>query len=725
MAGVLPGPALAHELLFALSGYAGDVIIERDGAFLVDPGADFIDRSDRALMNRLVTCGALYRTIIDFAATEHDPGVGMYHRALCIGIEADVLAPYRAEIVAAEREYVLDPDLPLAHLHELVHRHVAVFRHLAKFIEEHASGAARSVLGGAAMMDLLHEHANSSGVPAIHACLGALFRRCYAVMVNQIVAWAVHGNIVDPNGEFFIQRVSKARIGLGGRQSAGSSGGSSARAIDGRGALRTSARAVGAADDVHFISLLQMPQCCMSMRLAEVILFTGEAVRVAARATIETGAPQLNPAALAAAAAALRAVKVQPQQTFALESAFGALKQLVARHTWDILVDAAQLPAHLRALKNYFLLAKGDVWAAFIERGGAMLLHDVPTKARVMRGVERNLNAGALASAAATCSCDDDELFQRVSLCLELPRIDVGKAGGDGGAAGRATLVPGRATPRQLPLDLRSHGLETVGQVHTPSAEEAEAEAEASAADAAASGGRRSRVGVAFRLGRGVRRDELTTLRESARETFARRRSGSVWSTRKQRVDYGFDCEFSFRLESADARLAFVVQNSRRAPLAFVPAQRANVRLALGARRSASAVAVAFHGDGVGILANDDYAAFDGDVPEDVVAAHWMDYTGLASGAAHRARVVYSEVGGGGGGGGGGGAKKRWELKLYLWRTAGPRPADHVAPILQRVVDLRDRRHVGADLYCGAAWVGLCGSSDGELVAEDGASGGR
>ena len=638
------GSSLAHEVLFALSGYAGEVIVDRaDGSFAVAPSLDYIDASDRTLIDRLVACGALYRTICDFAATEHAVGAGMYHRALCIGIEEDVLKPYRAAIVTAEKEFVLDPELPLAHLHELVHQRAAVFRELARFIAQLSSGASRSVLRGAAMMDLLHEHAASTGVPALHRVMTGLFRRCYAVMLNQIITWSVHGTIVDPNGEFFIQRVAKTRRGgsSGRGGGGGGSGGGDHRSYTSGNSGSESSRREEARrrfdDDLHFISLRQMPQCCMSMRLAEVILFTGEAVRVARRATVTTGAPELDPAALADAASALRAVKVQPQQTFALESAFSAIKQLVARHTWSILVNAAELPSHLGALKDYFLLAKGDVWAAFIENAAVALLRDVPTKAPMLRSTERNLNAGALALAAQTCSCEDDPLFRRVSLALELPRIDIGST--DSADLQPADLVgPNPAEEEEetrrlvhLSQNLRNHGLEAAGQVDKP----------------------RFASAAAFRLGSGLAALSATRAGETSDlEASTRRRSGSVWTVRKQRVDLGFDCEFSFRLESPDARFAFVVQNTHRCPIGLVPSQRANVRLALGARRAAPAVSVAFHGDGVGILANDDYGRLNGlegdAVPKETVDAHWVNYPGLAGGASHRARVVYAQVGGGG-----------------------------------------------------------------------------
>ena len=45
-----------------------------------------------------------------------------------------------------------------------------------------------------------------------------------------------------------------------------------------------------------------------------------------------------------------------------------------ARELWDMLVQGASLPAHLNALKAYFLLGYGDFLTAFLQEVG--LFHD-------------------------------------------------------------------------------------------------------------------------------------------------------------------------------------------------------------------------------------------------------------------------------------------------------------------------------------------------------------
>ena len=46
----------------------------------------------------------------------------------------------------------------------------------------------------------------------------------------------------------------------------------------------------------------------------------------------------------------------------------------VAGQLWQLVVVHAELPAHLAALKNYFLLAKGDFYHSFIAEVGYLAL---------------------------------------------------------------------------------------------------------------------------------------------------------------------------------------------------------------------------------------------------------------------------------------------------------------------------------------------------------------
>ena len=88
----------------------------------------------------------------------------------------------------------------------------------------------------------------------------------------------------------------------------------------------------------------------------------------------------------------------------------------------------ADLPAHLNALKNYFLMWRGEFYQRFIVESHAML--DVPinpgsaASSQSLYHLQHDLNSGPLRRAAATSGCDvDDPLFSRFGMRLFMPRF--------------------------------------------------------------------------------------------------------------------------------------------------------------------------------------------------------------------------------------------------------------------------------------------------------------
>lgn len=61
------------------------------------------------------------------------------------------------------------------------------------------------------------------------------------------------------------------------------------------------------------------------------------------------------------------------------ETAVDSIKAIAANHLWQLVVVRADLNGHLRALKDYFLLAKGDFFQVdyFLEKLRALNLFPV------------------------------------------------------------------------------------------------------------------------------------------------------------------------------------------------------------------------------------------------------------------------------------------------------------------------------------------------------------
>ena len=82
--------------------------------------------------------------------------------------------------------------------------------------------------------------------------------------------------------------------------------------------------------------------------------------------------PEEDMAEAARKLAALRKAEVFHRLSF--ERIIEEVRATVARHLWQLVVEEADLRGHLRALKDYFLLAKGD----FFQVRAEVLIHGNP-----------------------------------------------------------------------------------------------------------------------------------------------------------------------------------------------------------------------------------------------------------------------------------------------------------------------------------------------------------
>ncbi|KAH6555105.1 hypothetical protein KP509_1Z281100 [Ceratopteris richardii] len=94
------------------------------------------------------------------------------------------------------------------------------------------------------------------------------------------------------------------------------------------------------------------------------------------------------------------------------EVAIDSIRTIAATHLWQLVVVHADLMGHLKALKDYFLLAKGDFFQCFLEESRSLMrLPPRPATA------EADLKIPFQQAAVKTLG-DEDRYFSRVSLKL-------------------------------------------------------------------------------------------------------------------------------------------------------------------------------------------------------------------------------------------------------------------------------------------------------------------
>ncbi|XP_021906800.1 gamma-tubulin complex component 4 [Carica papaya] len=292
---------MLHELLLALLGYTGDLIIDErehrkalginsfsdQPAFKLAPDISFVQRSDRYRIVGIITLGFYYRELDRFATksrnfswvrspylatsqTDHDlsnsqtlkPSV--YRRAIANGI-VEILSVYRSAVLHIEQKLLSETIPILATVTQGLTKFFLLLPPLYELILE----IERDDIRGGQLLNLLHKRCHC-GVPELQACIRRLLWHGHQVMYNQLASWMVYGILHDQHGEFFIWRQEDKDIEHGTSQPD----------ISEKLACMTTDDT--SLTDWHLgfhISLDMLPEY-IHMRVAESILFAGKAIRV-------------------------------------------------------------------------------------------------------------------------------------------------------------------------------------------------------------------------------------------------------------------------------------------------------------------------------------------------------------------------------------------------------------------------------------------------------------
>lgn len=443
--------AMLHELLLSLLGYTGDLIIdEREhqksiGLSPDDPISDqstfklasdisFIEPSERDIIERTITLGFYYRELDRFATKsrnlswigsgnvspisrtavlleEKTKNQSVYRRAIANGI-VEFLAIYRSVVLHMEQKLLSDPLPILATVTQSLNKFFVLLPPLYELILE----IERNGICGGKVLNLLHKRAHC-GVPEVQACIQRLLWHGHQVMYNQLASWMVYGILHDQYGEFFIC------------EQEGNSKHDSASHMNMAEKLARMAVKDGSLSDWHLgfhISLDMLPEY-IPMHVAESILFAGKAIRVLRNPSsafrsadarhkklmADELLPQLEADKIESMLKNLKESSEFHKRSF--EGAVDSIRAIAASHLWQLVVVRADLNGHLKAIKDYFLLAKGDFFQSFLEES-RQLMRLPPRQSTA----EADLMVPFRLAVTKTIS-DDDKYFSRVT--LRMPAI--------------------------------------------------------------------------------------------------------------------------------------------------------------------------------------------------------------------------------------------------------------------------------------------------------------
>ncbi|CAL5227089.1 g9995 [Coccomyxa viridis] len=405
--------SILQELLLALLGYDGDVFVEsrgeraeKGGKSVPEPWSiglnvstemDWITAPDREGLNSLVALGFHFKVLQDYVEQETSllPGQrqsSLIRRAIATGL-SELLDVYRAAILRMQQQLRRMPSVSMASLNFSLQE----FKMLLPALHRMVYQAERDKLSGAQLLRMVHDK-SSCGVPALQSCCQRLLWHCNQILLSHVRSWVVHGVLLGGREDFFIQTALPEQDIS-----------SAAPKDDEAGAVEWQQGFKVARD--------ALPPY-ISKDTAESILFIGKAVRVL-KQSASSRRPSGEMSALLSMITESWTKELRQIQSSALfhrldlERVISSMQTQVAAHLWDLVSVKAQLVQHLRALKDYFLLARGDFFQGFLSEAEPLL--QLPPRLATADAVL----AHAFQLAGSSSSAEEDPLFPNVHVHLD------------------------------------------------------------------------------------------------------------------------------------------------------------------------------------------------------------------------------------------------------------------------------------------------------------------
>ncbi|CAK9078999.1 Gamma-tubulin complex component 4 homolog [Durusdinium trenchii] len=352
-----------HELLFALLGYTGGLVVETPEGFTLAPQS-FITEGERQLLEKTLKVGFYCKKLSDFTATlrrrhfanagTETTSPGHYAYGLAVRIES-ALEKFREKVLELEDEVLEKPSLPLAYLLAKLEEDTVLLGVLHRLMTQVTTRSLRgavpkreeeTVNAWGALLDLLWQAVACAGGPSLQRCLAEQLEGAGQVWVNQLVAWMVYGRLADPDHEFFVQRLDTS---------------------DQRSVEDLSLPGEALQEWHHLFQLREeaVPRTVITRNAAEKVLFTGKAVRVLIRSHCWSGQEEH----LQRHVDTLRSCFSCKSPCNVLERCIGELKENANAQLLELL-KRSRLVQTLQAMKGFYLLGYGAFYQTLLDVEG-------------------------------------------------------------------------------------------------------------------------------------------------------------------------------------------------------------------------------------------------------------------------------------------------------------------------------------------------------------------
>lgn len=387
---------MLHELLSALLGHTGGIFVrgERQVKVLQVP---FLHPTELGLLSRLCETATHYCNFRDFlleyarqphagdAAAVAGPvsAGGFYTRALCTALE-QVLEPYMQTILKLEHDLLDSPYLSLTHVQYALSEFQLLFPAISSLLDQILHSKAR----GCQLLEIVHREC-SAGDPTVQRSMLRLQMVLHATMYKQLSTWLLHGMLLDTYDEFFIgkERRMTAAEGMAATATVAEAvtpraeelpaanmhvdSGRPGHSVAGQGLTEPTVSDDSHGRAVYALRIPMLPSY-IPVGTAKKILFVGESVLMLESEQRLVGSDLSRATILRDKESEFaRAIHhLSEEEVFDIaefDKIIDQVRSCVAERLWKLVVVDADLAGHLKLMKDFFLLGRGELFQAFID----------------------------------------------------------------------------------------------------------------------------------------------------------------------------------------------------------------------------------------------------------------------------------------------------------------------------------------------------------------------
>ncbi|XP_060567272.1 gamma-tubulin complex component 4-like [Ruditapes philippinarum] len=442
---------MLHEVLLALLGHTGGVIKDTGNGLKIQSDLPFLSSSDEEQLNYLCRLGTHFSTLNTFIkkygtgpclppqGVKQEGLAGLYLKAFCSGLDK-VLGSYRANILELETNLMKDPHLSVSHLVCQLQQYQLLLPALVSVVEQVTSHKAH----GCYILDIIHRH-SETGHPLVKDVLTRVLHVCHGVLFKHLCSWLLYGYVYDPYKEFFIQPNEGESHDQSHDQTSQSQDDD-----DDLGIMGVTGRQLqkllkmntpdSSSSTSHLFSIKSdLLPGYIPVRVASKILFVGESIQMfqeKGKSAVSRGKSNILEGKQEKFAKDLHQLAQElPFNSMKFESLINDIRTQVAEVLWKILIEEADLLAHLRIIKDFYLLGRGELYLAFIDQAQHLLR--VPVSATT----EHDVNAAYLC-AARNVLFHDEALLQRFRLSVkQAPKPQKKDSTSSSGSSQSSTVV--------------------------------------------------------------------------------------------------------------------------------------------------------------------------------------------------------------------------------------------------------------------------------------------